>query len=320
MMQRPVGERACVFLASMLFVASSGAEEAARWLDKMSRALDEATYHGVLLRDNKGRTEALEVFHTKIDGVVRERVVSQEGSDFEIIRNGDEVHCVLPDKKAVLVEAWDENSTLFASLPSSSSDLRDSYDIHLKAPQRIAGRQALLMLIEPRDDLRFGHRIWLDVDTGFPLKTQLVGRDGSILEQLRFADITLGADIRPRDLETRHDLSAFRWYPAESDRRVESVSVSWTSEELPTGFVIESSHRESMGKSGAPVTHIVYSDGLSKVSVFIETARGESRTMRARVGGSHSFSTVVDGHQVTAVGEVPAATVERIALSMRLPQ
>lgn len=319
-MQRPVGERVCLLLTGMLFAASANAEQVAHWLDKMSRALEDASYHGVLLRENNGRSEALEVYHTKIDGVVRERLISQEGSGFEIIRNGDEVHCVLPEKKAVLVEAWNESNTLFASLPSSSDGISDSYEILVRDPQRIAGRKALLLFIEPRDDLRFGHRVWLDVDTGFPLKTQLVDQDGAVLEQLRFADITLGADIALADLATQHDLTGYRWYPADAARQVESVRVAWTSEQLPAGFVVESSHREAMGKSGAPVTHIVYSDGLSKVSVFIETARDRSRTLRSRVGGSHSFSTVIDGHQVTAVGEVPAATVERIALSMRLPR
>ena len=38
---------------------------------------------------------------------------------------------------------------------------------------------------------------------------------------------------------------------------------------------------------------------------------------KGRVGGSYTFSTVVEGHQVTAVGEVPAETVEFIAHSVR---
>ncbi|MDJ0759749.1 MAG: MucB/RseB C-terminal domain-containing protein [Woeseiaceae bacterium] len=320
MIRRALGERACLLLAGGLLSIAAQAEDAARWLEKMSLALEDTAYHGVLLREQNGRSEALEIFHTKSDGVVRERLVSQEGSGFEIIRNGDEVHCVLPDKRAVLIEAWDERSTLFASLPSSTEGLVDSYDLLIQNKQRIAGRKALLMFIDPRDDLRFGHRVWLDIETGFPLKTQLVDRDGAILEQIRFADITLNAAIAPEDLQTRYDLSGFKWYPAKKERRTSVANVTWQSSQLPAGFVVESRHKESMGESDATVTHIVYSDGLSKVSVFIETAKSSSRTMRSRVGGSHSFSTVVDGYQVTAVGEVPAATVEKIALSMRLPR
>ncbi len=320
MTRRAVGERACLLLAAGLFSITAGAEDAARWLQKMSSALEDTAYHGILLREQNGRSEALEIFHTKTDGVVRERLVSQEGSGFEIIRNGDEVHCVLPDKKAVLIEAWDESSTLFASLPSSSESLGESYDMLIEDYQRIAGRKALLMFIGPRDELRFGHRVWLDMETGFPLKTQLVDQDGTVLEQMRFADITLNATIRPEDLQTGYDLSGFKWYPADAGRSIEPASDSWQSSQLPRGFVVESSHKEKIGRSDSAVTHIVYSDGLSKVSVFIEVAKGKSRTMRSRVGGSHSFSTVVDGHQVTAVGEVPAATVEKIALSMRLPR
>ncbi|MDJ0917266.1 MAG: MucB/RseB C-terminal domain-containing protein [Woeseiaceae bacterium] len=303
-----------------MFSVGAHAEEAAQWLEKMAQAIEDTAYHGVLLREQNGRSEALEIFHTRSDGVVRERLVSQEGSGFEIIRNGDEVHCVLPDKRAVLIEAWDEYSTLFASLPASSDGLVDSYELKIRGKQRIAGRKALLMSIDPRDDLRFGHRVWLDAETGFPLKTQLVDRNGSILEQIRFADITLNATISKEDLQSSHDLSGFTWYPAKKERRTRISSVSWQNNQLPAGFVIESKHTASLGGSDSKVTHIVYSDGLSKVSVFIETAKSTSRTMRSRVGGSHSFSTVVDGHQVTAVGEVPAATVEKIALSMRLPR
>jgi negative regulator of sigma E activity len=37
----------------------------------------------------------------------------------------------------------------------------------------------------------------------------------------------------------------------------------------------------------------------------------------ARVGSGFAFSTVIQGHQVTAVGEVPAQTVEFIAHSVK---
>jgi len=36
----------------------------------------------------------------------------------------------------------------------------------------------------------------------------------------------------------------------------------------------------------------------------------------AKVGSGYAFSTVIQGHQVTAVGEVPAQTVEFIAHSV----
>ena len=78
-----------------------------------------------------------------------------------------------------------------------------------------------------------------------------------------------------------------------------------------------SEHEEELPGRDAPVVHILYSDGLANVSVFIEPAKEKKIARRSRVGASNAFSIEVDGNQITAVGEVPAATVEQIATSMQ---
>ena len=74
------------------------------WLTRMSAAVQQTSYEGTVIRIQSGKAEALKVVHTVSDGVVREKLVAQEGSGLEIIRHGSEVHCILPDKKSVLVE------------------------------------------------------------------------------------------------------------------------------------------------------------------------------------------------------------------------
>ena len=69
------------------------------------------------------------------------------------------------------------------------------------------------------------------------------------------------------------------------------------------------------GGSGV-TTHIIYSDGLASVSVFITTAGGSTEEGALQVGGASSYSTVVEGYRVTAVGEVPNVTLEQIATTM----
>ncbi|TLY85317.1 MAG: hypothetical protein E6K37_07745, partial [Gammaproteobacteria bacterium] len=71
-----------------------------------------------------------------------------------------------------------------------------------------------------------------------------------------------------------------------------------------------------------PVDHLVFTDGLASVSVFVEPQRaakaGESAVAEtAEVGSSSAFSTVVDGHKITAVGEVPPDTVRFIASQVK---
>jgi sigma-E factor negative regulatory protein RseB len=79
-----------------------------------------------------------------------------------------------------------------------------------------------------------------------------------------------------------------------------------------------------MPGSTDPVSHLVFSDGLASVSVFVEmetkttkeTPDGEEVTEESsRVGSSSVYSTMMGGRKVTAVGEVPPATVRSIATS-----
>ena len=74
--------------------------------------------------------------HLVVDGIVRERVLIQEGNGLEIIRNGNEVHCILPDKKSVLVEEWNDQSTLFFSMPSSDIRFGSEYDVSIVREER----------------------------------------------------------------------------------------------------------------------------------------------------------------------------------------
>jgi len=71
------------------------------------------------------------------------------------------------------------------------------------------------------------------------------------------------------------------------------------------------------------VEHLVYSDGLAAVSVFIEKTdrpAGVGSKGPSRMGAIHAYSKVMDGEQVTVVGEVPESTVAMIGESVkRLP-
>jgi sigma-E factor negative regulatory protein RseB len=76
---------------------------------------------------------------------------------------------------------------------------------------------------------------------------------------------------------------------------------------------------QALPGSSEPVAHLVFTDGIASVSVFVEPRKPDSKPSEgpARVGSSSAFSTVIDGHQVTAVGEVPPNTVELIAKQVK---
>lgn len=287
------------------------------WLTKMAGAVQSTSYEGTVIRVRNGKTEVLKVVHVVTDGVIREKVIVQEGSGLEIIRNGNEVHCILPDEQSVLVEEWNDQSTLFSTLPSSDIRFGSEYDVSIVRTERVAGRKAVLLAIRPHDEFRFGHRIWLDTLTGFPLQTRLIGDGGEAIEQVKFADISLDKEIDSSALAPSISTENFRWFVNPKHKISHEVSTPWNCEDLPPGFRVISSHAETVSEDDEPLVHVLFSDGLANVSVFIEPAKGSIPASYSRVGSSNSFSTQIEGHQVTAVGEVPPRTVERIASSMR---
>jgi sigma-E factor negative regulatory protein RseB len=159
-----------------------------------------------------------------------------------------------------------------------------------------------------------------------PLKTQLCDARGNVIEQLVFANLRIRSHIPDSAFRTGISTTGFQWLRNDSPSLKETVSQSatvWSADRLPPGFHMTVRAAQVMPGSPGPVDHLVFTDGLASVSVFVETTHievtaGQGPVMEsARVGSSYAFSTVVDGHKVTAVGEVPAQTVRFIADSVK---
>ena len=288
------------------------------WLDRMSSAVNTVAFEGTVIRRRDGQLEALKVLHKVIDGVVHEKVVTQEGNGLEIIRTGNEVRYILPDKKSVLIEHWSDDNTLFSTLPAGELRFGNEYDLSIVREGRVAGRPALLLAVRPHDTYRFGHRIWLDKETAFPLCTELVAGDGALIEQLKFAEIKLNSDISQSELMSSISLDDYTWYTEPLEPEVLDAESEWVSDGIPVGFRLLSTTSQIIGDAESSVTHIMYSDGLATVSVFIAAKQDDAVAERSTVGASSSYSVEKDDYLITVIGKVPPATVRRIAVSMRL--
>ena len=310
---------AVLVLGSILLCGSVRAEgQPQDWLNRMAAAVQSTSYEGTVIRIHGSEAEALKVVHTVENGVVLEKVVAQEGNGVEIIRNGNKVHRILPDRQSVLVEEWDNQPTLFSTLPGSEVRFGNEYDVAIVRKDRVAGREAIMLAIRPHDGYRYGHRIWLDTETAFPLQTQLIS-DGEAIEQVKFAEIRLNQEIQASALEPSYSTEHFTWLRQSSGHEGSKIETSWSSDSLPAGFRAVSTHEETMDGSDGIVTHILFSDGLANVSVFIAAKSGKIEAGPARYGGSNSYCIENGGFEIIAIGEVPAMTVEQIATSMRRP-
>jgi sigma-E factor negative regulatory protein RseB len=310
-------------LALLAGAANCGAEETpADWLARTDRALASRNYEGVFVHEHAGETETLRVIHRVGSDGVSERLLSMDGSGREFIRKGSQLLCYLPDQRTVLVERASEARLLLGGLPHIDATSAGLYRISELQKMRVSGRDARVIAVTPMDQMRYGYRVWIDEATAMPLKTQLRNGQGQVLEQIVFTDLRLPAHIAKGELEPAVDARNYNWVQHLDDpMESHGLSVSWEPSALPPGFRMTVSAWQVL--HSGPVEHLVFSDGLAAVSVFVEIGRGQRAEQvsddAATIGSSSAYSTVVQGFRVTAVGEVPPDTVRAIAQSIRAP-
>jgi sigma-E factor negative regulatory protein RseB len=296
-----------------------------RWLERMNRALTTRNYDGTFSHWHGGSTvEMLRIIHRVQNGEVSERLVSLDGSGREFIRAGSSLTCYLPDKRTVLVERRPPQQSL-VDFPAVNDQTARFYEIREIAHMRLNRRETHVITVTPRDEYRYGYRLWIDDSTAMPLKTQLCDTHGRAIEEIVFASLVLPARIP--DAAFRPDVSTegFQWLrndaPLPAPPLPHTATV-WSALKLPPGFRMLVRRAQTLPGSAAPVDHLVFTDGLASVSVFVEArvqapASAGSQPVVQSVGSSSAFSTVIDGHKVTAVGEVPPATVRFIATQVK---
>lgn len=306
-----------LLLCTLAAPAFAGDPEARAWLERMSRALANQNYDGRFFHLSESRSETLRIIHRVDRGKVTERLVSLDGSGREIVRNESEVICYLPDARTVLVEKRTDDNPLLNALPSYSKGLEEHYSIEkVGGVVKALGRKTQMIVVQPRDQYRYGYKLWLDQETAMPLKSQLCDRDGKVIEQILFAELNLRDRISADELKPSISGEGFKWLRQDVQQpRLANAMVGWNVMHLPAGFRLTTWRIQIIAGSAAPVRHLVYSDGLASVSVFIEPRNAEGAQMRglARMGAAFAFSRDLDDQTVTAVGEVPAATVQAIA-------
>lgn len=308
-----------ICLVFVLSTAGAAEVDARTWLERMNRALATRNYDGTFFHLRNGKVETLRIIHRVDKGKVAERLVSLD-SGREIVRNDKELTCYLPDQRRILVEPRQDPGPLLGTLPDFDAAVTENYKLEKLPPAQLLGRKTQVIAVNPNDAYRFGYRLWIDDETALPLKTQLCDERGNVVEQVLFANITLPDSIPMSAVRPQVDVRGLQWVKQPAPTQASAAVVQlWRAGKVPPGFRLTATNTQLMDGSTSPVAHLVYSDGLASVSVFIETKSPDREQLNglARVGSAFAFSTTVRGHQVTAVGEVPAQTVQLIAHSTR---
>ncbi len=292
-------------------VASADALE---WLQRMSEAVRQSTYEGTAVYRNGDQLESLRIYHRFADGREWERMYSLSGQQREILRQADNVICILPEQKAVLTDDLGLRG-LLPKLPRAAFEkLNSHYElIEFTHDARVAGRSCREIHIRARDIYRYSYQVCLDQDTAVPLDIRLIGEGGELLEQVIFTHIEFPASLDSELFEAGVDVSGFRHVsqaaPAAEDAR--GADAFWEMRDLPAGFRLANREFGHWPGFDSPVLQMLYTDGLASVSVFATAQQIPEAALQGltRMGGVNAYGIMKDAHHITVVGEVPQATV-----------
>lgn len=305
-----------------------------------------------------GQPQTSRITHLVENGVEKERLEMLEGAPVVVVRSNDEVKTYLPDSKTILVEkrrpksafpalvasslgnlpvsaaTVTSNPSANANPPNSGASLTpvaaavpafnpvngivDQYNVRKWDNQRIAGLDCQVLLLEPKDGLRYTHKLWADMNTGLLLKAQTFNEKSEVVEQIAFTQIEIGGIIEKYQGKFNQRDGGRDWRTASA--QVWDVSLAeagWKIDPALPGFKKISELRRGLA-DGVSVGQVVFSDGLSSVSVFVEPARDGAKVKEGMTtqGAVNIYRRKVAEHLITVLGEAPPACVTRIAKSV----
>ena len=290
-------------------------------IDEMSKASRNLNYDGVFIYTLGKQMDTMRIIHKSGNDGSYERLISLTGHAREVIRDKDHVRCYYPENKAVVVEKSRLGKLISTYLPHPIKSISEFYIFELAGEDRIAGLESWVINIKPIDKYRYGYQLYIDKKSRLLLKSELKNQLGVTLEQIMFAQLSVLDDIDDALLEPSTSAEDFTWYKnSTSERPVEKdTDKQWKVTWMPAGFSMSEQSKEPMITSRMPVEHLIYTDGLAMVSVYVEkiNQRPDVVIGASNFGGVNTYAIFAGGYQITAVGEVPKTTVKLMADSVK---
>lgn len=290
--------------------------QAFRWLERIYSASQNLSYSGTFLYQYGDHIETSRIVRLVDQTGVHERVETLDGTPREIVRSNDEVACYLPESRTIKIDNRPGTRPFPHVRGDRLADIAEYYDVRVGGIERIAGHEAQSIILEPRDALRYGHRLWADLNTGLLLKAKTFNDQHQQVEQFTFTQLQIGGPIDRAQVESRFAAQGKDWRIENSAMTETNLSEQgWVLKTLPHGYRKVTELKRRVGDSH-DVGHMVVSDGLAAVSVFIEPLRSSGSQVPigyTRHGALNIYTRNVDGHLVTVIGEVPAGSVRQIA-------
>ncbi|MDP1638828.1 MAG: sigma E regulatory protein, MucB/RseB [Candidatus Nitrotoga sp. CP45] len=291
------------------------------WLQTIAFATHQTDYSGTFVYQRNGHMETARITHISDQNGEHEKLENLEGPRREFIRNNNEILWYLGDHKAVQVERQYSGKSFPALLPEQLSALNENYFIHTAEQARIAGFDTQAIVFQPKDTLRYAHKMWAHRDSGLLLKAVVLDERRQMVEQYTFIQLKIGGDIERTQVVMGQSTTTLQQqsHATPSEINTQTAMNDWKVVAVPSGFKKIMEMRRPLPGKKTDVLHFVFSDGLAGISVFIETL-GNHFTRKLGLssrGAIHVYSKEKGDYLVTVVGEVPPRTVMQVADSVR---
>ncbi|KEQ15359.1 hypothetical protein GZ77_01530 [Endozoicomonas montiporae] len=299
------------------------ASEPEGWLESMAEATRQLTYRGHFVYQQGSSLETLSVLHAQQSGNEKELIRYLDGLPREVLRHGREITFASADRPPVRFE---HESLMPMVGRFTGNNLGKYYQLRPAALDRVAGREALQLLVVPTDRFRYGYQIWLDRQSSLMLKSVMVDSEGRIIERMQFTNLEFPERLSEQEQKLLNRTS--KGQPDETTVTMSSPDKEphenwgWEAGWIPDGFEVRNRARRQSPVSDRMVDTVIYSDGIASFSVFVEPdeTRVLSQTSE-QIGSMAAVSKVFRNNEtyfhVTVVGEVPLGTAERVAVSVR---
>jgi len=310
-------------LFSMLISVPVMADPAMDWVQKMSSAMRNLNYRGnfVYLHDNQ--LESMRISHYKDVSGEKERLISLNGEAREVIRDNQNLTCIWPSSRKVVVDFSRKNTFSPIFIPEDIARLEKFYDMKMLDNDRVAGMSTVVVHIDPRDKYRYGMKFWINDQNGLMMKSSLINEDGKVVEEVMFTSLKLFDGDEKLVIDTMpkidENFTLVRYHSGDSSKSF-AADNAWQLADTPGGFWRESVLKRKIPGTDHFVQQMVYTDGLASLSIFIEKKTSLSSGGMSSMGAVNAFIRILNDYSVTAIGEVPAITVKQLAESVSYQQ
>lgn len=305
------------------------AREARHWLSRIHKAAEQYNFHGTFVVSAGGGVASSRIAHYCEGRNQFERIESLDGLKRQVYRHNDVVHSLWPHRRLAVVETRQAMSQFPALLSEGAERIVQHYDVRSLGAGRVAGHDANVLLLQPKDAYRFGYRLWAEKVTGLLLRAEVFDEREVVLEASAFSELTL--NVKPRAelvIQAMKRLDGYRVQRL-AFQETELAREGWTLRHPPPGFRAVSSVRRVMAAFDAEPTppgpaaadaagaavQAIFSDGLTHVSVFIEPFDPgvHRREVLTAVGATQTLVRRKGDWWVTVVGDVPVVTLRAFA-------